>query len=338
MCVRWGDVVSNTFSVQNGVKQGGVISPVLDNIYIDNLLETLRKLGYGCYMGNVFSGAIGYADDLVLLSPSLYVLRSMIKVCEKYAHDYDILFNPKKSKLMCFNVDDTSTINITLCKKPVEIVDNVQYLGNVVSLDICNRHIDSIVQNFWYKHNCLRGSFNMANSRTLCRLHSTYCSNVYGSELFNFNCNYVNKLFTAWRKSIRQLHGVHYRTHNFIVHSLSENIKIKLHRKLANFILSMINSNNTYVTSMVMLLFTCSSSMLAENYRYLSYVYGISPSDWENGNVCVLKKIKSTECLTNDQTISISVVKELIDMRDNLSCNFATGHEIDILLQEVCIK
>ena len=159
---------------------------------------------------------------------------------------------------MCFNVDDTSTVNITLCKKPVEIVDNVQYLGNVVSLDICNRHIDSIIQNFWYKHNCLKGSFNMMNSSTLCRLHSTYCSNVYGSELFNFNGNYVNKLFTAWRKSIRQLYGVHYRTHNFIVHSLSENIKIKLHRKLANFILSMINSKNTYVTSVIMLLFTCS--------------------------------------------------------------------------------
>ena len=87
------------------------------NIYTDNLLETLRKLGYGCYIGNVFSGALAYADDLVLLSPSLYGLRSMIKVCEKYAQDYDILFNPNKSKLMCFNVDDTSTINITLCNK-----------------------------------------------------------------------------------------------------------------------------------------------------------------------------------------------------------------------------
>ena len=67
--------------------------------------------------------------------------------------------------------------------------------------------------------------------------------------------------------------------------------------------------------------------MFAENYRYLSYVYRISPSDLENGNVCVLKKVKSTECLTNDQTISISFVKELINIRDNLSNNFATGHK-----------
>ena len=94
----------------------------------------------------------------------------------------------------------------------------------------------------------------------------------------------------------------------------------------------MINSKNTYVTSMVMLLLTCSASVLAENNKYL-YVYGIIPSDWENGNVFVLKKIKAIECITNDQTISISAVKELIDMRDNLSCIFATGHELDILLQ-----
>ena len=54
MCIRWGDVVSNTFSVQNGVEQEGVISPVVYNIYTDNLLETLRKLGFGCYIGNAW--------------------------------------------------------------------------------------------------------------------------------------------------------------------------------------------------------------------------------------------------------------------------------------------
>ena len=76
MSVRWGEAISSMFSVQNGVRQGGVLSPVLYNIYTDNLLMQLRKSGLGC-------GALVYADDLVLLSPSLYGMRAMISICKR---------------------------------------------------------------------------------------------------------------------------------------------------------------------------------------------------------------------------------------------------------------
>ena len=46
---------------------GDVISPILFNIHIDELLLLLEKLGIGCYIGTMFVGAIGYADDLTLL-------------------------------------------------------------------------------------------------------------------------------------------------------------------------------------------------------------------------------------------------------------------------------
>ena len=42
------------FPVKNGVKQGGVISPVLFCIYIDKLLLELSKSGFGCFIGEVF--------------------------------------------------------------------------------------------------------------------------------------------------------------------------------------------------------------------------------------------------------------------------------------------
>ena len=38
--------------------------------YMDELLEELRKLGEGCHIGNVFFGAAGFADDIILLAPS----------------------------------------------------------------------------------------------------------------------------------------------------------------------------------------------------------------------------------------------------------------------------
>ncbi len=46
-------------------------------------------------MGGVFAGAFGYADDLTLLTLSVYTLHQMAHICEYYAKRYDITFNAK---------------------------------------------------------------------------------------------------------------------------------------------------------------------------------------------------------------------------------------------------
>ena len=68
--VKWCHEVSQPFSVSNGVKQGGVLSPVLFTIYMDVLLQRLKDSGVGCYIGHAFAGAFAYADDIILLAPS----------------------------------------------------------------------------------------------------------------------------------------------------------------------------------------------------------------------------------------------------------------------------
>jgi len=44
------------------VKQGGVLSPVLFCLYIDDLLLALSKCGVGRFIGNNLIGALVYAD------------------------------------------------------------------------------------------------------------------------------------------------------------------------------------------------------------------------------------------------------------------------------------
>ncbi len=95
--VRWQDEYFETFTATNGVKQGGIISPILFCVYMDGHLTELVNSSYGCYMGGAFAGAFGYADDLKLLTPSVYDLHQMAHICEDYAKKYDITFNAKKS-------------------------------------------------------------------------------------------------------------------------------------------------------------------------------------------------------------------------------------------------
>ncbi len=66
---------------------------------MDGLLTELGNSGYGCYMGSAFAGVFGYADNLKLLTPSVYALHQMAHICEHYAKRYDITFNAKKVRL-----------------------------------------------------------------------------------------------------------------------------------------------------------------------------------------------------------------------------------------------
>ncbi len=74
--VKRKSIAGSGFSVLNGVNQGGVLSPVLFGVYIDSLLNRLSKSGVGCYMGNKFMGAVSFAVDIKLLTPTFKGLKS----------------------------------------------------------------------------------------------------------------------------------------------------------------------------------------------------------------------------------------------------------------------
>jgi len=55
---QWSGIVSDNILAGNGVKQGGVLSPVLFCLYIDGLLVTLYRPGVGCFVGGNIVGAL----------------------------------------------------------------------------------------------------------------------------------------------------------------------------------------------------------------------------------------------------------------------------------------
>ena len=52
-----------------------MLSPLLFNIYLDELLIGLRSCGYGARIGHMYIGSVAYADDVTLLSPTLHGMK-----------------------------------------------------------------------------------------------------------------------------------------------------------------------------------------------------------------------------------------------------------------------
>ena len=99
---RWNVLsfsIFSPFKISNGTHQGSVLIPAIFSVYIDDMIQDLRRLG--CYKGGLWIGACGFPDDLILLAPGRRTMENMLVVCEDYTRDHCLQFssdpNPTKS-------------------------------------------------------------------------------------------------------------------------------------------------------------------------------------------------------------------------------------------------
>ena len=102
MCIKWGNAISPSFTVSNGVKQGGIISQIFFNVYMDGLSVLLNSSNIGGQIGHTFLNHLCYADDLYLISLSSAGMQKLLNLCSKYAVDHSLTYNAKKSFSLCF--------------------------------------------------------------------------------------------------------------------------------------------------------------------------------------------------------------------------------------------
>ena len=110
---------------------------------LHGLLQRLYESGVGCYIGNVFVGALAYADDVVLPAPTHSAMRRMLRVCEDFTKDFSVIFNPTKSMCMLVSKSKpkrtklgTDDSYFTLDGTRLSFVDKCIHLGHVLTFDL----------------------------------------------------------------------------------------------------------------------------------------------------------------------------------------------------------
>ena len=82
-----GKHFSTSFCVSTGVKQGGIISPVLFNVYMDDFGCILNCSNTGGRIRGEIVNHLSYANDLCLICLSSASMQKLSNVCSKYAED-----------------------------------------------------------------------------------------------------------------------------------------------------------------------------------------------------------------------------------------------------------
>jgi hypothetical protein len=339
--VSWAGVVSSCFDVSNGVKQGGVSSPIYFCIYIDSLLSRLAKSGVGCYVGFMFVGAIAYADDIVLVAPTASAMRKMLVICDDFASEFDLLFNAQKSKFLVVvpgsrrnMLNEFNQCIFFVNGRQIENVNSFVHLGHVITSQFSD--FEDIAQ----RRNCFVGQvnnlfcfFNKLSLDVRLKLFKAYCTSLYGCELWSLQSSSIDLFSTAWRKALRRLLRLPNDAHSYLLPILTDTLPVfvEICKRSARFIYSCLFSASSFVQKFVRYCITDAkyNSIIGANALYLCNFFNWTLSNFMLGSVGLQHHIFMDFCcdqVSQAQAQNAFFLAELISVREG---NMILGNGVE---------
>lgn len=206
-----GSTFSDSFSVDVGVKQGCILSPILFSIYLNDLVDELPG---GVNVAGTTIKILLYADDIIILAETPSELQNMIDALYNYCLKWSLTVNLNKSKIMIFRRGPriSKHLNWHFGNENIEIVNSYKYLGVEITYNLSfkkyltNKLASSklAINSTWLKyinHPQISKSNKLKIFNSASRSIMFYAAQVWGYEKFDE----VEKLFRYFIKKMLYL-------------------------------------------------------------------------------------------------------------------------------------
>ena len=124
----------------------GQLSPLLYNVYTDDLNHHFQVPGVGCFVRGTCANLLSYADEMVLLAPRVTALHKFLELWHTCAGPHDIVYSTTKTVCMLVRPKHSQGRRyprVRLGNEELSYVDDFRYLGHIIAAD-CR---DDIFQN-----------------------------------------------------------------------------------------------------------------------------------------------------------------------------------------------
>jgi len=166
--VVYNGVQSGYTDVTSGVAQGGVLSPMLYNIYVSDLPLIIK------------SHNLQFADDIILIKEirdnnDVNILQNDLINVANYCKENGLLLNPQKSECLSVSFKKVCKNNYVINGHNVKNVESHKHLGVVYDTRMLfNEHCDYVVLKAMKKFYTLKLICKRCDGDTFLKLYRTY--------------------------------------------------------------------------------------------------------------------------------------------------------------------
>lgn len=214
--VRVGGEISRKFSVDVGVRQGCILSPLLFIILMDTIskqCKDMKPIKAGMWkMKPVLLKMLAFADDLAVFGRTQQDLQNNVNILNSELERRGLLINSKKTKTMILSREHHKH-EIKLNGETLEQVDSYKYLGVIISSN-CNlreeitQRISKATKVYGQLGSAFIGKRELTTKTKVSIFNSIYCPTlIYGSETWNLDNKDKSRLQATEMKFLRKSVG-----------------------------------------------------------------------------------------------------------------------------------
>ena len=129
--VRVNNLTTEWFDVTCGLRQGCCLSPLLFNLFVNDLALRIKSLGKGVSIDDELISILLYADDIVLMAESASDLQLMLDCLNEWCSSNSMMVNASKSNVIHFRPNSVLKVawNFKCGEKDLLLTDRYTYLG-----------------------------------------------------------------------------------------------------------------------------------------------------------------------------------------------------------------